>query len=145
MSVRRNRHHKKRNDSAPSRTHIRESQLSPQTQFTCVLLPKVSLLLLSCRCGQEDSGSGLPGHSERNPLSAVNLKLFIAVPVPGERIPGMQPDATGGSTAGQVTGCTSPSGQRELPLSEMLFPGAKHKACSSRLVFNRENKNSLCS
>lgn len=141
VSVRRNRHHKKRNDSAPSMTHVRESQLSRQTQFTCVLLPEARLLLLSCRSGQEGSGSGRPGHSERNPLSSVNLKLLIAVPVPGGRIPGMQPEATGGSSrAGQVTGCTSPSGQRELPLSERLFPGAKHKACSSRLVFNRENK-----
>lgn len=50
------------------------------------------------------------------------------------------PPAAAAPQAGQVTGCTSPSGQREPPLSEVLLPGAKHKACSRRLVFNRANK-----
>lgn len=117
VSVQRNRHHKKRNESTPSVTHLREPQQSPHSLYLVPLLTGALAVTQLCvwRLGGR-SGSGLRGHSPWNPLSSVNLKLFISEP--GGRIQGMQPDATSSSRAGQVTGCTSPSG--ESPLSEML-------------------------
>lgn len=69
----------------------------------------------------------------------MNLKLFMAVPA--GRMQGMQPDATGGSGAGQVTLHLTP--WRVTSERNALFPEVRQKACPGRVELFLTEKTKL--
>lgn len=118
-------------------THFRESQLSlPANSVYLRASPHrraCGHLAVCFEAGREIRAAGSQSTARGIHSAQWTWSWSLWCPVPGERIHGMQPDATDSSRAGQVTGCTSPSGERVTSEWNALFPGAKHKACSSKV------------